>query len=62
MISMETWTKSSYSGPNGGDCVEVAESSDLVKLRDTRNREAGFLSVSVSEWSVFLAGVKDGRL
>ncbi len=59
---METWTKSSYSGPNGGDCVEVAESPNLVKVRDTKNRAAGHLSVPVSEWSAFLAELKDGRL
>ncbi|WP_046468721.1 DUF397 domain-containing protein [Allosalinactinospora lopnorensis] len=59
---MEMWTKSSYSGGNGGDCVEVANSPELVKIRDTRNREAGYLAVPVAEWSAFLADVKDGRL
>ncbi len=62
MIAMETWTKSSYSGGNGGNCVEVAESPDLVKVRDTKNRETGHLAVPVSEWSAFLAELKDGRL
>ncbi len=62
MGEMGGWRKSSYSGAVHQDCVEVADSSDLVRIRDTRNREAGFLSVSVAEWSVFLAEVKDGRL
>jgi hypothetical protein len=30
------WRKSSYSGANGGDCVEVA-SADGVAVRDTTN-------------------------
>lgn len=59
---MEMWTKSSYSGPNGGDCVEVARSPEQVKVRDTRNRGAGHLAVPSSEWSAFLAEVKDGGL
>jgi hypothetical protein len=30
-----TWRKSSFSGSNGGDCVEVA--SHLRALRDSKN-------------------------
>lgn len=62
MGDMKVWRKSSYSGGGHQDCLEVAESPELVKVRDTKNREAGHLSVSVAEWSAFLAEVKDGRL
>ncbi|EGX58054.1 hypothetical protein SZN_19597, partial [Streptomyces zinciresistens K42] len=30
-----TWIKSSYSGTEGGDCVEVAASTDVVHVRDS---------------------------
>lgn len=56
------WKKSSYSGGNGGDCVEVAESPQQAKIRDTKNRQAGHLTVPAAEWSAFLADLKDGRL
>lgn len=33
---MGTWRKSTYSGANGGDCVEVAD----IPVRDTRWRKS----------------------
>ncbi|MDT0304254.1 DUF397 domain-containing protein [Streptomonospora wellingtoniae] len=56
------WHKSSYSGGGHQDCVEVAESQEQVKVRDTQNRGAGYLTLSASEWSAFLADVKGGLL
>ena len=34
-----SWRKSSYSGNNGGDCVEVGHQDTDVAVRDTKNRE-----------------------
>ncbi|MFL1378061.1 MULTISPECIES: DUF397 domain-containing protein [unclassified Nocardiopsis] len=48
------WYKSSYS-PNTGDCVECRRQPGTVDLRDTKNREAGHLSFSSSEWVAALA-------
>ncbi|CAL9550273.1 hypothetical protein SUDANB121_04441 [Nocardiopsis dassonvillei] len=45
--------KSSYSGGNGGDCVEVAEGAETL-VRDTRNRELGHLGFSAEEWTALL--------
>ncbi|QBI55518.1 DUF397 domain-containing protein [Streptomonospora litoralis] len=56
------WLKSSYSGPNGGDCVEVAPSAEHVKIRDTRNRRAGHLTLPADEWAALLADLKGDRL
>lgn len=53
-----TWHKSSYSNPTGGNCVEVAEVSDAVLVRDTQNRELGHLGFSSSAWSAFVHTVK----
>jgi Domain of unknown function (DUF397) len=50
------WRKSSYSGANGGQCVEVA-SDDAIQVRDTTNREGGTLTFSAAAWQEFTASV-----
>ena len=58
---METagnWRKSSYSGANGGECVEVASTPGAVMVRDTKDRNGGMLSVPASAWRAFVATVK----
>jgi hypothetical protein len=51
------WRKSSHSGGNGGECVEVAP-ADGVMVRDTANREATTLSFSAAAWQEFLVSVR----
>lgn len=51
------WRKSSYSGTNGGSCVETASTSGSVLVRDTTNREGGTLAFSASAWQAFTARV-----
>jgi hypothetical protein len=46
------WRKSSYSGANGGDCVEVA-SAEGVAVRDTTDREGVTLEFSAEAWQRF---------
>ena len=46
------WRKSSYSGANGGDCVEVA-STEGVTVRDTTDREGVTLEFSAQAWQEF---------
>jgi hypothetical protein len=51
------WRKSSYSGSNGGACVEVGK--DIVILvRDTIDRDGGTLAFSAETWQTFVAGLK----
>lgn len=52
------WHKSSYSGPQGGDCVEVAETPAGALVRDTQNRDRGHLRFTAVEWTAFLGDVK----
>lgn len=52
-----TWRKSSYSGSQGDNCVEVRPTIDAVAVRDTKNRAAGMLVVTAAAWSRFLRGV-----
>lgn len=51
---MGEWRKSTYSGANGGDCVEVGSDSAIV-VRDTADRSGVVLTVSVKAWQTFTA-------
>jgi Domain of unknown function (DUF397) len=51
------WRKSSYSGANGGNCVEVA-SADAVLVRDSRDPEGPRLAFGRQAWQAFAAKVK----
>jgi hypothetical protein len=46
MIEKSMWRKSSYSGNGNNDCVEVALTAVDVKVRDTKDRMAGHLTLS----------------
>ncbi|GIE92543.1 DUF397 domain-containing protein [Paractinoplanes rishiriensis] len=56
------WHKSTRSGGNGGDCVEVAVNlPGVVAVRDTKDRAGAALVFTHTEWRAFLAGVRDGE-
>lgn len=60
-LSSAVWHKSTYSGGNG-DCVEVADNlSEIVAVRDSKNRRGPALVFSRTEWDAFLGGAKDGE-
>ncbi|MFE6687921.1 DUF397 domain-containing protein [Streptomyces sp. NPDC057743] len=55
--------KSSYSGDNGGNCIEVAPGfPGVVPVRDSKDPRGPVLRVSVAGWSTFIAAVKAGEL
>ncbi|MFJ9371771.1 DUF397 domain-containing protein [Streptomyces sp. NPDC101455] len=48
------WVKSSYSGENGGNCVEITPAIPaVVPVRDSKLVEGPVLVVTHSAWSVF---------
>lgn len=47
------WFKSSYSGSHG-ECVEVADLTGRIGMRDTQNRGLGALFFNADEWQAFL--------
>ncbi|WP_406333617.1 DUF397 domain-containing protein [Streptomyces zaomyceticus] len=54
------WFKSSYSGSDGGDCVEVAAGLNAVYVRDSKSMGDGpMLRVSQGEWATFVALVME---
>lgn len=52
------WRKASYSGTQGGNCVEVGPADRVVGIRDTKARDRGALAVSSATWAAFVRGVK----
>jgi hypothetical protein len=52
---MDSWRKSSYSGGNGGSCVELASDDGAVLVRDTTDRDGGTLTFTASAWTAFIA-------
>ena len=57
-IDRPRWRKSSYSGSNGGDCVEVADQAGRVLVRDTKDRSGAVLGVGAGAWRRFVGQVK----
>lgn len=50
------WFKSSRSGTNGGDCVEVAAGGSVVYVRDSKTADDGpVLRVGRHEWTAFVS-------
>ena len=56
------WRKSSYSGANGGNCVEVARNlPGLVAVRDSKNPADPALVFTPHDWYTFTAALRAGE-
>nr|WP_245873541.1 DUF397 domain-containing protein [Streptomyces phaeoluteigriseus] len=53
-IDERAWFKSSYSGSNGDDCVEVARCTQATHVRDSKNRQGPELALSPTAWNDFV--------
>jgi Domain of unknown function (DUF397) len=51
---MDGWRKSSYSGGNGGSCVETASDGGVILVRDTTDRDGGTLGFTAEAWREFI--------
>ncbi|WP_326698105.1 DUF397 domain-containing protein [Streptomyces sp. NBC_01754] len=49
------WFKSSYSGGEGGTCVEVATCPTTVHIRDSKATRGPQLGVTPTAWPAFVA-------
>jgi hypothetical protein len=57
-----TWRKSTYSGSNGGGCLEVAHTpGPAVAVRDSKDPDGPRLAFTPADWQAFLAQIKDTR-
>lgn len=54
MTQATEWRKSSYSSPEGGNCVEVADLTNAVAVRDSKNRTGPVLEFTAEAWSTFI--------
>ena len=54
------WRTSSYSGGNGGECVQVAAkpSAGRVLVRDSKNPDSPVLAVTSADWRRFTDHIK----
>lgn len=56
------WRKSTFSGANGGGCVEVAGHDGMILVRDTKDHGRGPVHrYTPDEWRAFIAGVRSGE-
>ncbi|MER7957718.1 DUF397 domain-containing protein [Streptomyces sp. NPDC096030] len=56
------WRKSSYSGDTGGDCVEVADLTAHVAVRDSKNPDGPALFATPAAFTAFVNATARGLL
>ena len=56
------WRTSSYSGSNGGTCVEVADNlAGVIAVRDSKDPDGPVLRFSRGDWAAFVTGIRKTR-
>ncbi|MFF7307710.1 DUF397 domain-containing protein [Streptomyces sp. NPDC008137] len=61
--SLHGWRKSTYSGNEGGSCIEVLDGYPTgVPVRDSKAPKGPALVFPSAGWTSFLSAVKDGTL
>ena len=59
-IDSALWRKSSYSGSNGGNCVEVAAlAGGRRAVRDSKDPDGPALLFSPADWRAFTAALRN---
>ncbi|MEW2404235.1 DUF397 domain-containing protein [Streptomyces sp. NPDC046862] len=48
------WFKSSYSGDEGGNCLELALHPTTIHIRDSKTPTTPHLTVTPTAWTAFL--------
>ncbi|MFF5498255.1 DUF397 domain-containing protein [Streptomyces aquilus] len=61
-LTRAQWRKSSYSGSSGGECVEVADLTLRVAVRDSKNPGGGVLRVTPEAFTRFATAAGEGAL
>ncbi|MGW2896641.1 DUF397 domain-containing protein [Streptomyces sp. NPDC001212] len=60
--TQQNWFKSSYSGSEGDNCIEVALRPEAVLVRDSKDTDRQALAVSPDAWAAFTALAADSHL
>ncbi|MEU0900310.1 DUF397 domain-containing protein [Streptomyces massasporeus] len=61
-LALTGWYKSSYSGGDQGECLEVAPGRPDVPVRDSKAAHGPAVVFSRSGWAAFVSAVKDGHI
>jgi hypothetical protein len=61
-ISHVTWRKATYSGGNGGGCVEVAAIPAAIAVRDSKDPDGHKLTFTLPVWQSFIQQVRNTTL
>jgi hypothetical protein len=59
-LTRVTWHKSTRSN-GSGECVEIAELTNGVAVRDSKDPAGPVLRFTRNEWLAFIGGAKDGE-
>ncbi|WP_405387832.1 DUF397 domain-containing protein [Streptomyces sp. NBC_01102] len=59
-IDERAWFKSSCSGSDGDACIEVANGTQSVHVRDSKDRLSPELTLSPTAWDEFVAYAAQG--
>ncbi|MER7849806.1 DUF397 domain-containing protein [Kitasatospora sp. NPDC096077] len=61
-LTEASWRKSSYSGANGGACVEVADDfAGVMPVRDSKDPSGPALIFSATAWQSFVTAIRTGE-
>ena len=59
-VTDAVWRKSSYSGSNGGTCIEVGTAGPTVAVRDSKDPDGPRLAFAAATWKAFAGQLKAG--
>ncbi|MFD5437849.1 DUF397 domain-containing protein [Kitasatospora sp. NPDC127067] len=61
-LTEASWRKSSYSGANGGACIEVADGfAGVMPVRDSKDPSGPALLFRSAAWQAFVTAVRTGE-
>jgi Domain of unknown function (DUF397) len=60
-LGNDGWRKSSFSGGNSDNCVEVKSLGGAMAVRDTEDPDGAILTIQRGSWDAFIAGAKNGE-
>ena len=58
MANEPAWRVATYTGGNGGNCVEVGDADHAILIRDSKDRAAGTLTFTAATWQSFTNSLK----